>query len=111
MRFRRRHLPLAALLAAIALSVPVSSAGAQVWPGSDPNFMPGAGVGTAGCLGSNRAGQVGGAGGAEQVVCGGITFAFVGPAIGQIASAIGPTIIGNPVVVAPITVANGSVMP
>ena len=110
MRFRRRHLPLAAVLAALALSVPVSSAGAAVWPGSNPNVNPGAGVGTAGCVGPTWPTQVGGPGGTGQAVCsGGVTISFIGPQIGQMSSAVGPTIIGSPGLVSPITVANGSV--
>jgi hypothetical protein len=111
MGLRRRHLPVAAVLAALALSAPVSSASATVWPSWNPNVMPGSGVGTAGCLGTNRPSQVGGPGGVGQAVCGGVTIAFIGPQVGQIASAIGPTIIGSPVILAPITVANGSVQP
>jgi hypothetical protein len=51
----------------------------------------------------------GGPGSPGISVCGGVTLAFVGPTVGQVASAIGPTIIGAPVILAPITVSNGPV--
>jgi hypothetical protein len=44
-------------------------------------------------------------------VCGGVNLSFIGPQIGQVAVAMGPTIIGAaPVLVAPIVVSNGSVL-
>jgi hypothetical protein len=96
----------------LALAVPVSTASAELGPlgGAGNNVQPGSGVGWAGCSGVNKPSQVGGPGGTGNGVCGGVTISFIGPAIGQISSAMGPTIIGAaPVVLAPIAVSNGSV--
>jgi hypothetical protein len=96
--------------ATIALSFAgsVASASAQVAPGGNITGQQGAGVGTAGCVGQSRPSVVGGGGSAGDAVCGGVTIAFIGPAIGQVSSAIGPTIIGAaPVILAPIGVSNG----
>jgi hypothetical protein len=60
-----------------------------------------------GC-GSNRPAIVGGAGSVDQQTCGNV-LAFVGPAIGQINSQVGPTIIGS-VILAPVSVSAGSVV-
>jgi hypothetical protein len=99
----------AATLLALAASVP--SASAQLLPvgGAGNNVQPGSGIGWAGCSGVNKPSQVGGPGGTGNGVCGGVTISFIGPAIGQVSSAIGPTIIGTAPVLAPIAVSNGSV--
>jgi hypothetical protein len=105
---RGHGLAVAGATTVLALAVPLSSASAQVGPGN--NVQPGSGIGWAGCSGSNEPAQVGGPSGFGNGVCGGVTISFIGPQIGQVASAIGPTIIGAaPVVLAPIVVSNGSV--
>jgi hypothetical protein len=104
MRLLRRHLPAAAVIAALALSVPVTGAEASPWP----SWTPSDGTAAA-CLGSSPRAVNGAPGSLGTAVCGGVTIAFVGPQVGQIASAVGPTIIGAPVIAAPITVSNGPV--
>jgi hypothetical protein len=96
----------AAATGALALVAPVYSASAQITPFG----IPGGGVGgpdTA--LGpsvcpSTAPTTIGPAGGTTAQACGDL-LSFVGPAIGQISSTIGPTIIGTNV--APITVSAG----
>jgi hypothetical protein len=108
---RGHGLAVAGATTVLALAVPLSSASAQVGPpGAGNNVQPGSGIGSAGCSGSNEPVQVGGPSGFGNGVCGGVTISFIGPQIGQVASAVGPTIIGAaPVVLAPIVVSNGSV--
>jgi hypothetical protein len=110
---RRRRVAVAAATAVLALALPIASARAQAvagWPGGLNNVQPGSGIGWAGCSGINKPSQVGAPGDTGNGVCGGITISFIGPAVGQIATAIGPTIISAaPVILAPITVSNGSV--
>jgi hypothetical protein len=95
----------------LALAVPLSSASAQLGPpGSGNNVQPASGIGGPGCAGVIEPSQVGGPNGFGNGVCGGVTISFIGPQIGQVASAMGPTIIGAaPVVLAPIVVSTGSV--
>jgi hypothetical protein len=109
---RGHGLAAAGVTAVLALAVPVSSASAQVVPpGSGNNVQPGGGIGSAGCSGSNEPSQVGGPNGFGNGVCGGVNLSFIGPQIGQVAVAMGPTMIGAaPVVLAPIVVSNGSVL-
>lgn len=108
---RGHGLAAAGVTAVLALAGPVSSASAQVLPpGSGSNVQPGSGIGAAGCSGVNGPAQVGGPNSFGNGVCGAVNISFIGPQIGQIASAMGPTIIGAaPVILAPIAVSNGSV--
>ncbi|WP_028057637.1 hypothetical protein [Candidatus Solirubrobacter pratensis] len=99
----RLLLLLVAVLAVLALCAPV--AGAQTWP----SWGTGTDGAATGCIGNNPRAVNGGPGSPGISVCGGVTLAFVGPTVGQVASAIGPTIIGAPVILAPITVSNGPV--
>jgi hypothetical protein len=101
----------AGVTSVLALAVPLSSASAQVVPpGAGSNVQPGAGIGAAGCSGVNGPAQVGGPNSFGNGVCGAVNISFIGPQIGQVASAMGPTIIGAaPVILAPIAVSNGSV--
>ena len=52
-------------------------------------------IGAAGCVGTNRP-SVGGNNGSTSAQSCGAVLNFSGPQIGQIASVIGPTIIGSP---------------
>jgi hypothetical protein len=61
----------------------------------------------AGCIGANAPSGIGDAGATSNQICG-AGLVFVGPSIGQVATAIGPTIIGS-TIVAPITVSPGPV--
>ena len=107
---RGRYRWAAAALAALALVLPVSTASAATlpswWPTTSPQLA--AGLQGLGCDQANSEPEVGVAGGVENHVCGGINISFIGPAIGQIGTAIGPTIIGA-TVLAPIAVSNGGV--
>jgi hypothetical protein len=117
MRSVRRHLsasptrllPLSAVMAALAIAAPVSSARAVippiVWP--DGVAQGGQANAPALCVGPNAPSGVGDAGATSNQVCG-TALAFVGPSIGQVATAIGPTIIGS-TIAAPITVSPGPV--
>jgi hypothetical protein len=105
---RRRVLMVAAVMTLFAVGAPV--AGAQVFP------LPG-GLGTTTGIGgqagpqlcgSNAPAGTGYAGGTTAQSCG-TALSFVGPAIGEIASTIGPTIIGAGVVGNAITVSSGPV--
>ena len=106
MRFIRIHLPAMALVTvacALAVAAPASSASAQVWPW--PIFVPpvnniGGQVGPEGC-GSNAPSGVGAAGATFSQACG--SNSVTGPAIGQIASVIGPTTNVN-VIAAPVII-------
>jgi hypothetical protein len=115
MRFIRRHL-LAAMIAmsVLAVAAPVSGAGAQTLPVGPPGIGPGLGglpviggaVGTStgvggqagsfGC-GSNTPSTNGPAGGTTNQACGSV-LSFIGPSVGEIASVVGPTIIGSTVI-------------
>jgi hypothetical protein len=110
-----------AAIAALALAAPVSGASAAVtpvgFPGADSAFgaigVPG-GIaqggqanGPSGCTDANAPSGIGDAGATVNQVCG-VTLAFIGPSIGQVSSAIGPTIIGS-AVLAPVTVSAGPV--
>jgi hypothetical protein len=102
---RGRLVAVAATAGALAVAAPVSGASAQITPFGFP-----AGLGSSqGCADVpivGTAGQVGAPGGATlQQACGAV-LAFNGPAIGNISSVIGPTIIGGPVL-APVTASTG----
>jgi hypothetical protein len=113
MRFIRRHfLAVAATIGVFAVAAPVSSASAFTWPvnstwGGVPkvNNFGGQGGGF-GCA-ENFPTGVGPAGGTTNQACGpGLTF--IGPSVGQVASVVGPTIIGS-TVLAPINTSAGPV--
>jgi hypothetical protein len=95
------------MVGVFAAAAPVSSASAYTWPFSLPSSPSGAQTGTSGCYTSNAPSLSGPAGGTANAVCGAL-LSFVGPSTGQIASVIGPTIIGSPVL-APISVSAGPV--
>jgi hypothetical protein len=112
---------LSAALAALAVAAPASGAKAAPMPIRFPvataAFTPiglGGGVGQggqanapSGCVGSNAPSGVGDAGATSNQICG-AGLVFVGPSVGQIGTAMGPTIIGS-TVLAPITVSLGPV--
>jgi hypothetical protein len=100
----RRLARLSAAIAAVAVAAPVSGARAEVVPGG---FAQGGQVAPAGCVGSNAPSGIGDAGASSNQICGAV-LVFVGPSIGQVATSIGPTIIGS-TVAAPITVSAGPV--
>jgi hypothetical protein len=96
-------------MGALAVAAPVSSAGAAFPPIGLPGGIGQGGQANApaGCVGANAPSGVGDAGAASNQICGAV-LAFVGPTTGQIATAIGPTIIGS-TILAPITVSPGPV--
>jgi hypothetical protein len=100
----RRLLRLSAAIAAVAVAAPVSGARAEVVPGG---VAQGGQAVPSGCVGSNAPSGVGDAGASSNQICG-AALVFVGPSIGQVATSIGPTIIGS-TVAAPITVSAGPV--
>jgi hypothetical protein len=87
----------------MALAAPVSSASAEILPPVGLPILPtgaaigGNQIGTAGCVGTNRPSFGGNAASTSAQTCGAL-LSFTGPQIGQIASVIGPTIIGSPAV-------------
>jgi hypothetical protein len=106
----RRLLALSAAMAALAVAAPVSGARAAFPPIGVPSGVVAQGGqanGPSGCVGANAPSGVGDAGATVNQVCGAV-LAFVGPSTGQVATAIGPTIIGS-TVLAPITVSPGPV--
>ncbi|MCW3047179.1 MAG: hypothetical protein JWO74_1463 [Solirubrobacterales bacterium] len=115
---RRKHLAAVAATAAVAFAAAASGASAQAVPpvgvplplgGGIPagGGIPLAGIpidgtavggnqiGTAGCVGTNRPSLGGNNGSTSAQTCGAL-LSFSGPQIGQIASVVGPTIIGSP---------------
>jgi len=111
---RTRLLTTAVATGVVALAAPVSGASAAIptFPGFSgyggytlPTSLPSFGgaisavggnqIGTAGCVGTNRP-SVGGNNGSTSAQTCGAVLSFSGPQIGQIASVIGPTIIGSP---------------
>ena len=102
---RRRRLALSAAIVALAVAAPVSGARAQVVPGGVA--QGGQANGPSGCIDANAPSGVGDAGATVNQICGGV-LTFVGPSTGQLASAVGPTIIGS-TILAPITVSPGPV--
>lgn len=115
-RFARLFSAVAAVAAVAALAGPVAGASALTLP-SFAGGLPAAGlsaaafpiptpavagnaiggnqIGTAGCVGTNRPSVGGNNGSTANQNCG-AALAFTGPAIGQISSIVGPTIIGSP---------------
>jgi hypothetical protein len=96
-------------MAALAVAAPVSAARAQFPPIGIPGGIAQGGQADApsGCVGSNAPSGIGDAGATSNQICG-AALVFVGPSVGQLATAIGPTIIGS-TVVAPVTVSSGPV--
>jgi hypothetical protein len=101
----------------LALAAPAPGASAAISPAfGDPfalsgvplgdSALGGMQVGSAGCVGPNRP-SVGGNAGSTSVQDCGALLSFAGPQIGQIATVIGPTIIGSPL--AQVTVSAGPV--
>ena len=103
---RRRLLALAAAIAALAVAAPVSVTRAEIVPPGGV-AQGGQANGPSGCVDANAPSGVGDAGATVNQICG-AALVFVGPSTGQLASAIGPTIIGS-TIVAPITVSPGPV--
>jgi hypothetical protein len=105
----RRLLTLSAAMAALAVAAPVSGASAAFPPIGVPGGVGQGGQANApsGCIGANAPSGVGDAGATVNQLCG-VVLAFVGPSTGQVATAIGPTIIGS-TIAAPITVTPGPV--
>jgi hypothetical protein len=116
----RRLLALSAAMVALASAAPVSGASAAMpvgFPGAGDGFTPidlpggvaqgGQANAPSGCVGSNAPSGVGDAGATSNQLCG-VSLAFIGPSIGQVSTAIGPTIIGS-TVLAPVTVSSGPV--
>ena len=99
--FRTRLLALAATVA-LVVAIPAGSA-----PAARAQAVPGVPGDGGPCLGSISPSGLGDAGATFNQVCGG-GVAFIGPAIGQIGTVVGPTIIGS-VVNAPITSSNAPI--
>jgi hypothetical protein len=100
-----RRASVAALAAGAALAVGAPTAGASPVPTPDwaPFGGPGQGLGPIGdnpatavgpCNTPTGAEGQGGTGGTSGQACLGAGLSFIGPSIGQIASVVGPTIIG-----------------
>ncbi|HWE12529.1 MAG TPA: hypothetical protein VG365_03405 [Solirubrobacteraceae bacterium] len=129
MRFIRRHLlAVVVTIGAFTAAVPVSSADALTWPSGFSTAFPagltgaaafagvvsipvstptvGGQAGSFGCAANTPSGN-GPAGGTTNQACGSV-LSFIGPSVGQIATVVGPTIIGA-TVLAPITVSAGPV--
>lgn len=99
---RSRLVAFAAAAGGLAIAGPVPAASADGFPIGGPGFS----LGCADVPIVGTAGQVAAAGGATlQQACGAV-LAFNGPAIGNVSSVIGPTIIGGPVL-APVTASTG----
>jgi hypothetical protein len=108
---RRRVLAVAATIGVFAAAAPLASASIftspTTWPvGLPGSYAAGGQTGSYGC-GSNAPAGVGPAGGTVVQSCGTV-LSFIGPSTGQIASVVGPTIIGS-TVLAPVTVSAGPV--
>jgi hypothetical protein len=80
----------------VAGGIPAAGGGFGGIPlAGDGQNLGGNQIGTAGCVGTNRP-SVGGNNGSTSVQDCGTLLAFNGPQIGQIASVVGPTVIGSP---------------
>ena len=123
----KQLLCIAAATVAFAVAAPLASAGSlpftfPAWPtaGGFPTWPTTGGVGafaiggnqigSAGCVGTNRP-SVGGNNGSTSAQTCGALLSFVGPQIGQIASVIGPTVIGSPGAVIMVSAGPITVLP
>jgi hypothetical protein len=129
----KQLLCVAAATGAVAVAAPVASAqftfpvwpatggfpawpatgGLAAWPATGGIGAIGVGgnqIGSAGCVGTNRP-SVGGNNGSTSAQTCGALLAFVGPQIGQIASVVGPTVIGSPGAVVMVSAGPITVMP
>jgi hypothetical protein len=97
-------------MAVVALAAPAARASAQTGSGLPLTGVPVAGatalggsqIGTAGCAEGNRPSVGGNTGSASSHTCATL-LSFSGPEIGQIASVIGPTLIGSPLTTVAVT--------
>jgi hypothetical protein len=90
-----------------------TSGGFPAWPTTGGIGAIGVGgnqIGSAGCVGTNRP-SVGGNNGSTSAQTCGALLSFVGPQIGQIASVVGPTVIGSPAAVVMVSAGPITVMP
>ena len=86
-------------------SLPTGLTGLGGLGGLAANAVGGNQIGQAGCVGTNRPSVGGNNGSTSAQTCGAVLI-FNGPQIGQIASVIGPTIMG--VALSPVVVSAGS---
>ena len=122
---RSRRIILAALAAVTMLAgvvpaaraqgpIPIGGGGLPIGGGGGGGFPIGGGGGdistnaTAPCGSTNGNDGQGRPGGVTNIVCQGTGLTFVAPAVGQIASVIGPTIIGGVVGNAQVSAGNSS---
>jgi hypothetical protein len=122
-----RRVSFAALTVTAALAVGAPAAGASAFPAGIPTWLDGIGVAggtfpiggnsavaSGACGGTSTAGQgQNNTGGTTSLHCLGSGVSFTGPAIGQIATVVGPTIISPAVAGAAIVVSagNGAAVP
>jgi hypothetical protein len=102
---RRLLLPISAAVAGLGVGAPVPHAGAALLPGGI--VQGGQANAPALCQDANAPSGIGDAGATVNQVCG-ANLVFVGPNVGQVASTVGPTVIGS-TLLAPVTVAAGPV--
>jgi hypothetical protein len=102
---RGRLLAVSAAMVALAVTAPVSGASGSIVPGGVA--QGGQANGPSGCVEANAPSGVGDAGATVNQICG-VAVVLVGPSTGQVAAAMGTTIIGS-TVLAPITVTPGPV--
>jgi hypothetical protein len=123
----KRLLCVAVATGAVAVAAPLAGAaslpfafpawptagGFAAWPTTGGIGAIGVGgnqIGSAGCVGTNRPSVGGNNGSTSGQTCGAL-LAFVGPQIGQIASVIGPTVIGSPGAVVMVSAGPITVLP
>ena len=123
----KRLLCVAAATGAVAVAAPLASAGSlpftfpawpttggfAAWPTTGGIGAIGIGgnqIGSAGCVGTNRP-SVGGNNGSTSAQTCGALLSFTGPQIGQIASVVGPTVIGSPGAIVMVSAGPITVMP
>ena len=105
-----------AVVAALAVAAPVAGASASTTAGPAPARQWADGLPTAGtvplaagtCGTANALGLDAGTGGTETKVCA-LGPVFVAPSVGQIATVIGPTIIG-PATIGALATSSGSIL-